>query len=164
MGIDWMILRPKRKKYLTLPKRGEWSNDLWKIWDILQDLEHGEKLIFINDESKEYGDILNNKEWSKADLSDDPELKLYRAEDIVAGGHSALYDALRYKERTEKDELKSNKRDLLFYLVKCAFCGTGQQFENKATGSHCNNPLCNAVIQKCQYGQRKGELMWYKGL
>lgn len=110
MGIDWMLLRPKRKEYLTLPKRGEWCNDLWKIWDVLQDLEHGEKLIFINDESKEYGEILNSKDWNKADLSDDPMLRLYRAEDIVAGGHMALYQALRYKEKLDKDAQPSVKR------------------------------------------------------
>lgn len=103
MGIDWMLLRPKRKEYLKLPKRGEWCNDLWKIWDILQDIEHGEKLIFIDDESKEYGEILNNKEWNEADLSDDPELRLYRVEDLITGAHTGFYSAMRYKEKTEKD-------------------------------------------------------------
>ena len=102
MGIDWMILRPKRKEYLTLPKRREWCNDLWKIWDILQDLEHGEHLIFINDESKEYGNILNNKEWAKADLSDDLDSRLYCVEDLMAGAHTGFYNAMRYKEKIEK--------------------------------------------------------------
>lgn len=50
----------------------------------------------------------------------------------------------------------------LFYLIKCPFCGTGQQFENKAIGSHCNNPLCGAVVQSCLTGKHKGELMWFK--
>lgn len=96
MGIDWLLLKPNSKEYINLPKKGEWCNDLWKIWDVLQDIESGETLVFMNDESKKYGEILDSPKWKEIELSDDLEWK------------AAFDAALRLKEKGESDKRVKN--------------------------------------------------------
>lgn len=103
MGIDWIMVLPKEKKYICLPKKGEWCNELWKIWYILQNIESGERIYFLKDTEQEYKNICNNEFWSEEKFTDICwDYLIYNAEDLVCGGHTALYHAARIMEK-QKD-------------------------------------------------------------
>ena len=105
MGIDWLIVIHRHKKYYPLPKKGEWGNELWAIWKILKDIEDGEGISFINSESENYNRLIESEEWK--DITDelestDYEYRLYDVQSLSSGTASAMYKAMISFERFEK--------------------------------------------------------------
>lgn len=60
MGIDHLMLNTKSMTYLQLPKRGEWCNELWKIWEFLRIFNN---IKIINEDNPNFDIILDNPDW-----------------------------------------------------------------------------------------------------
>jgi len=107
MGIDWLIVIHRYKKYYPLPNKGEWLNELWAIWRILQEIEDGEGISFINDESENYSRLVESDEW--VDITEEIknteyELRLYDVRSLASGTASAMYKAMISLEAFEKSK------------------------------------------------------------
>jgi len=106
MGIDWLIVIHRYKKYYPLPKKGEWGNELWVIWRILKEVEDGDGISFVNGESENYNKLIESEDWK--DITDeiehtDCELRLYDVQSLSSGTASAMYKAMISFERFEKE-------------------------------------------------------------
>lgn len=60
MCLDLLMLNIESRTYLRLPKRAEWCNELWKIWEFLQIFND---IKIINEDNPNFNIILDNPDW-----------------------------------------------------------------------------------------------------
>jgi hypothetical protein len=64
--MDNLMLNTQSMTYLKLPKRGEWCDDLWKIWSFVQIFN---EIKIINEDNPNYAIIRVSPDWSDFETS-----------------------------------------------------------------------------------------------
>lgn len=108
MGTNYIMVNLKDKKYLHLPKKAKWCNELWMIWEFIQNFD---RIDIIPDFDDWYHQILNSVDW---DHFKDVHLKfndvtglLTIANELSYGASIALYHA------TSKQRLEESKKHIV---------------------------------------------------
>ena len=58
--MDHLMLNTFSKTYLHLPKRGEWSNNIWEILEFVQTFDD---IKIIDEDNPNFGIILGSPDW-----------------------------------------------------------------------------------------------------
>lgn len=92
MSLDHLMLNTESMAYLQLPKRAEWCNELWKIWEFVQ--MFGD-IKTIDGDNPNFMIILDSPDWDDFETSmiGDPctAAMVDVVQDLAAGMNQAAY-------------------------------------------------------------------------
>ena len=106
MGTNYIMVNIEHKKYLHLPKKTEWCNELWMIWEFIGNFDRID-IISANDD--QYDKILNSVDWGHFE-DVHPKFKdvtglLTIANQLSCGASNALYHATSRQRQEDRNEM-----------------------------------------------------------